>query len=311
MKVSRKSSRSASSASDSCFEGRRQVHVVAGQVGQQRLDVVDGVLLVGAEVVRVARGGVVHPGAAQVLHADVLAGDGLDDVRAGDEHLRGAVDHHHEVGQRGGVDVAAGRRAHDQRDLRDDAGGLHVAVEDVAVQAEGDHALLDARAAALVDADQRAAGLEREVLHLDDLLAVHLAERAAEDGDVLAEHAHRAAVDGAVAGDHPVAVGPVVLQAEHGGAVPGELVELDEGALVQQHGDPLPGGLLAPGVLLGHRPLRAGVHRLVVAGLQLGQLAGGAVRIGSTRVGVAAGPAPRRLPRPPPVPPRPAAGQHS
>ena len=137
----------------------------------------------------VAALGVVRARAAEFLERDVLAGDGLDDVRAGDEHLRGLVDHDDEVGQRGGVDVPAGGRAHDQRDLRDDAGGAHGAVEDLAVQAERDDALLDARAAALVDADDRAAGLHREVEHLDDLLAVDLAERAAEDGDVLAEHA--------------------------------------------------------------------------------------------------------------------------
>jgi hypothetical protein len=48
---------------------------------------------------------------------------------------------------------------------------------------------LNAGTAALVDADQRAPGLDGEVDDLDDLLAVHLAQRAAEDGDVLAEDA--------------------------------------------------------------------------------------------------------------------------
>ena len=172
--------------------------------------------------------------AAEFLEVDVLAGDGLDDVRAGDEHVRGLVDHHHEVGQRGGVDVAARVRAHDQRDLRDHAGRADVAAEDLAVEAERDDTLLDARAAALVDADDRPAGLDRQVHDLDDLLAVHLAERAAEDRDVLAEHAHRTAVDGAVAGHHAVAVRAVLLQAEVGGAVPGQLVQFDERAGVEQ-----------------------------------------------------------------------------
>ena len=149
--------------------------------------------------------------AAQFLHRDVLAGDGLDDVGAGDEHLAGLVDHHDEVGQRGGVDVAAGGGAHDQRDLRDDAGGQDVVVEDLAVEAQRDDTLLDAGAGAVVDADQRAAGLDRQLLHLDDLLAVHLAEAAAEHRDVLAEDADVAAVDGAVAGDHAVAERAVVL----------------------------------------------------------------------------------------------------
>jgi hypothetical protein len=47
-----------------------------------------------------------------------------------------------------GVDVAAGAGAHDQaRDLRDDAGGQHIALEDLGIAAERRDALLDARAA--------------------------------------------------------------------------------------------------------------------------------------------------------------------
>ena len=165
---------------------------------------------------------------------------------------------------------------------------MHVAAEDLAVEAEGDDALLDARAAGVVDADDRAAGLHGEVHHLDDLLAVDLAERAAEDREVLAEHADRAAVDRAVAGDDAVAVGPVLLQAEVRRAVPGERVELDEGALVEQHLDALAGGLLALGVLLLDRPRRAGVDGLVVAAVQVGELAGGGVRVGDWRGSVSA-----------------------
>ncbi len=189
--------------------------VVARQVAQQLLDVIERVLLVGGDVVRDAGLRHVRLCTAEVFHRDVLAGDGLDHVGAGDEHLAGLVDHDDEVGQCGGVDVAAGRCAHDQRDLRDDARGADVAVEDLAVEAERDDALLDAGAGALVDADQRAAGLDREVHHLDDLLAVDLTEAAAEDGDVLAEDADLAAVDGAVTGDDTVAERPVVRRARN------------------------------------------------------------------------------------------------
>ena len=223
--------------------------------------------------------GVVGPGAAELLHRDVLAGDGLDDVGSGDEHVRGAVDHDREVGDRGGVDVAAGAGAHDQADLRDHAAGVHVAAEDLAVQAQRDDALLDAGAGALVDADDRAAGLDGEVHDLGDLLAVDLAQGAAEDREVLGEHARLAAVDGAVAGDHAVAVRAALLEAERRGAVPGQLVELDEGALVEEHLDPLAGGLAALGVLLLDRLRRAGVHRLVEAAVEVGQLARGGVGV--------------------------------
>src|SRR5664279_3012640 len=95
--------------------------------------------------------------------------------------------------------MAASVGSHDQRDLRDHPGQVHVALEDLGVQPERDHALLNPRAATLVDADHRSAGLEREIQYLDDLFAVDLAERPAENGDVLGEHADVPAVDSAVA----------------------------------------------------------------------------------------------------------------
>ena len=223
--------------------------------------------------------GHVGVGAAEFLHGDVLAGDGLDDVGAGDEHLAGLVDHDDEVGQCGGVDVPAGRGAHDQRDLRDDAGGLDVVVEDAAVEAEGDDTFLDAGAGAVVDADQRAAGLDGQLLDLDDFLAVHLAEGAAEHCGVLAEHADVAAVDGAVAGDHAVAGGAVGFQAEVLAAVLGQRVELDEGILVQQRQDAFPGGELAFGVHLLHGGLTDWVQRLFGALAQISKLPGGGVDV--------------------------------
>ena len=194
--------------------------------------------------------------------------------------MRDALDHQREVGDRGGVDRAARARSHDQADLRDDPGCQHVPAEDLGEQAERDHALLDPGATAVVDPDDRAAHLHGVVHDLDDLLAVHLAERAAEHGEVLAEHADRAPVHGAVPGDHAVPVRPGGLDAEVVRPVPGQLVELGERAGVEEHADPLPGGFLAPVVLLGHRLLRAGVHGLVPPSLQVGELARGGVRIG-------------------------------
>ena len=51
------------------------------------------------------------------------------------------VDHEDEVGHGRAVDRAAGARAHDHADLRDDARRLHVAVEDPAVAGEADRRL--------------------------------------------------------------------------------------------------------------------------------------------------------------------------
>ncbi len=158
--------------------------------------------------------GVVRHRPAQLLEAHFLAGDRLDHVGARDEHVRGLLDHEDEVGDRGRVDRAARARAHDQADLRDHARALHVAHEHVAIGAERDDALLDARAAGVVDADHGAADLGRQVHDLAHLFAHHLAERAAEDGEVLAEHAYGAPFDRAVAGHHRIAPGPVLLHVE-------------------------------------------------------------------------------------------------
>src|SRR6476659_2748696 len=131
----------------------------------------------------------------------------------------------------------------------------------------------EAGAGALVDADDRAAGLDREVHDLGDLLAADLAQRAAEYREVLGEHAHLAAVDGAVAGHHAVAVGPLLLQAERRRPVPRELVELDERALVEEQLDALAGGLATLRVLLLDGLRGPGVDGLFEAPVQVRQLA--------------------------------------
>jgi hypothetical protein len=138
-----------------------------------------------------------------------------------------------------------GGRAHDQADLRDHPRRAGVAEEDLREQPQRRHALLDPRPAPVVDPDHRAARLHRVVHDLDDLLAVDLAQAAAEHGEVVAVDRDRAAVHGADPGDHAVAVGAVAPNAEVMRPVPGQLVEFNEGALVKQQLDPFPGGQLA------------------------------------------------------------------
>ena len=243
------------------------LQVVGGQESQQVPDVVEAGLVVGGDELRHAGGGGVGPGAAQLLLGHVLARHLLHHVRAGDEHVGRLVDHEDEVGHDGAVHRAAGARAHDHADLRRHAGGLHVAVEDPAVAGQRDDALLDAGTGAVVEADDRRAHLERQVHHLVDLLGEHLAEGATEHREVLAEHEHLAAVDGAPAGDDTVAVG--VLGQRVTGPVAGQHVQLVERALVQQVLDALAGQHLAPLVLAVDRPLRPGRERLFAASCQV------------------------------------------
>ena len=112
------------------------------------------------------------------------------------------------------------------RDLRDHAGGADVAEEDLAVAGQPLDPLLDAGPGRVVDADDRAAVALGQVHQLDHLLGEGLAERAAEDGEVLREDRDLAAVDRAEAGDDAVAVGARALHAELVRAVPHERIEL-------------------------------------------------------------------------------------
>src|SRR4029079_10235500 len=93
-------------------------------------------------------------------------------------------------------------------------------------------------------AEARAADLGGQVHHLAHLLAHDLAERAAEDGEVLAEDADPAAVDRPVAGHHGVAPRTRAGHVEVMRPMPDVRVELLERAGVEQLLDPLAGRVL-------------------------------------------------------------------
>ena len=212
-----------------------------------------------------------HARAAQLFGRDGLVGDGLHHVGAGDEHVARVLHHEDEVGHGRRVDVAARARPHDDGDLRDDAGGQHVAQEHLAVAAERRHAFLDARAAGIEQADDGRAVLQRHVLDLGDLLGVRLRQRAAEHREVLGEHVDHAAVDGAPAGDHAVAGDLGLLHAEVVAAVLDVHVELLEGVLVHEQLDALARGQLAALVLGVDARLPAAEARLRPPPLQFVQ----------------------------------------
>jgi len=207
----------------------------------------------------------------QLLHAHVLAGDRLNHVGSGDEHLTGLVDHDHEVGEGGGVHRTARRRAHDDRNLRDHSGGLRIATENLAIFSERHNALLNASAAGIEHPDDRDAGFECEIHDLDDLFAGNLAERAAENCEVLAVDGDLATVNGAGAGNNGVAVGTTLVHAEGVRSVTHELIKFHERAVVEQLLNAFSGGFFALGVLLRDRSLAAGRHRFVVPQTKIGE----------------------------------------
>ena len=180
-------------------------------------------------------------------------------------------DHQDEVGDRRGIDGAAGARAHDGRDLRHHAGSQHVAQKDVGIAGQRHHAFLNARAAGIVQADDRRAHAHGHVHDLDDLGGVGLRERAAEDGEVLREDEHQPAFDAAIAGEEAVAEVLLLVHAEVGAAVGDQLVGLFEGAFVEQELDALAGRHLALLVFAGAALFASAGFGERVAALQFGQ----------------------------------------
>ena len=221
--------------------GRQEIEEAAQL--QQRLDVVL------ERVVGDARLGRVRDGAAELLVGHVLVGDGLHHVRPGHEHVGRVLHHEDEVGHGRRIDGAAGARPHDQRHLRHHAGGQHIALEHVGIAGQRGDPFLDAGAAGVVDADDGRADLHGLVHDLADLLGMGLAERAAEDREVLAEDEHQPAVDGAMAGDHAVAGDALLAHAEIGRAMLDEHVPLFEGVGIEQELEALARAQLALGVL--------------------------------------------------------------
>ena len=209
------------------------------------------------------------------FHVHVFARDSLDDVRAGNEHV-GRLVHHDDVVRQGrGVCGAASRRAHDHRDLRDDARCVHVIAEDVSEHRKGGDTLLDAGATAVEQADNRHAVTQSEFLNLDDLLAVDVGERAAEDREVLRVDRDRTAVYGSVARHEAVAERVLLLHPEGCGAVLSQRIELNEGAWIQEHVDAFAGGVLAAAMLPLNRGFATRVDGLSHAAMEVLELTGG------------------------------------
>ena len=241
----------------------RALLVVLRQEPQQPAHERQRLVFVRADEVRDAalRGVDVRP--AELLGRHRLARDLLHDLGPGQEHVARAPRHADEVGDRRAVDRAARAGTENEADLRHDAGVQDVLEEDVGVAGKRVDALLDPRAARVVEADDRRAHLGRQVHDLADLLRVGLRQAAAEDGEVLAEHEHQPPVDGPVAGDDPVGERLLLFHPEVRAAVRDEGVELLEAPFVEQPVDALAGGVLALPVLFLDAGVAAGPVRLL------------------------------------------------
>ena len=107
---------------------------------------------------------------------------------------------------------------------------------------------MDARAPTVVESNDGQAHGRRQVHDLLDLLAVRLAQRATEDGEVLGVDADLAPVDLAVARDDAIGVGTRVLEAHARGDVAIQHVKFLEGVFVKE---------VLKALASGHSTLRA------------------------------------------------------
>ena len=121
-------------------------------------------------------------GAAELFCGHRFVCHRLHHVGSCHEHVARVAHHEDEIRHCGGIDVTARARPHDDGDLRDDAGGQHIALEHFAIAAERIHPLLDARPSRIEQADDGRPVLQRHVLDLGDLARMRLGERSAEDG---------------------------------------------------------------------------------------------------------------------------------
>ena len=241
---------------------QRVLDVVGGQVAEDAPAQGQGVFLGLRDEVGGAADRGVHVRAAQLLDVHVLAGDGLDHLRAGEEHEGLLADHDDQVGQGGRIGRAARARAEHHADLRDHARILRIAAEDFGIAAQAAHAFLDARPARIDQADDGRAVAQREVHHAADLVALHLAERAAVDREVLRVDVDGAPVDLAVAGDDALAHVGLGGQSHFVVALVGnERLQLVERAGVEQHIEAFARREFALGVLRGDALVAAALAR--------------------------------------------------
>ncbi len=175
------------------------------QVAQELSDSERGGLLVGLHEVADAVA-VMNTRPAQRRRIDLLAECVADDTGPGQEHRR-ILGHQDQVGERGRIRAAPGRRARDNGDLWNHAGQGDGLAEDPSVAGERRRTLLHPCAARLHEPDHGDPGARGRLEHPHNRLGVPLAQRATEEAAVLRVAGDRPSVDRARAADDTVAGG--------------------------------------------------------------------------------------------------------
>ena len=159
-------------------------------------------------------------------------------------------DHHVEVGDGRTINRTTGARSHDAADLRNHTARERVAQKDIGVTTETDYTLLNARAARIVESDNRRANLHRQIHYLANLFRVSFRKGAAKNSEVLSKDKDVATIDQAMTGDHAVARIDLLVETEVFRAMHDELIELFKRAFVQQELNPFARSHLSRFVLL-------------------------------------------------------------
>ena len=124
---------------------------------------------------------------------------------SGQEHLGLVGDHDRPVGEGRRVGGRAGAWSEDQRDLRHLVAGLDVEGEDAAAAVQGVDAVVDARAAGVVDVDDRVALVDGEALSVHHRLGEDRADRPGAHRRVVTDHDDGVAAGQAPSGDDAAA----------------------------------------------------------------------------------------------------------
>jgi hypothetical protein len=179
-----------------------------------------GVGVVGGEVIGDAGDAGVQGTAAELFGGDLLAGGGLDQGRAAEEDRALVGDDDRLIGHGRNVGAAGGTGAEDGGQLRDPSGRERgLVVEDAAeVLTVGEHIVLvgQVRAAGVDEIDAREVVLLRDLLRPEVLLHGHGIVGAALDGGVVGHDDAFAAGDSADAGDDPGSRAGIVVHAVRG-----------------------------------------------------------------------------------------------
>ena len=114
------------------------------------------------------------------------------------------------------------------------AAGESVAQKNIGVTRQRSDAFLNARAAGIVEADQRRAGAHGQIHDLANFPGVSFGKRAAKNGEILRENINQPAVDASKAGNETVARWALLFHSKIDAVVADKFIQLLEGTFIEE-----------------------------------------------------------------------------